>query len=167
MVWLLAPIWAYYSAFWGEGHLWFIFTEACQGSIQWPIIPHYKWPMEVAHIKTPDLLTLKQAIPNTMVPNPTCSEQILWAPSTTGNFSTKSAWLSLRTRRPSVEWYKLIWFPKAIPKCGSILWLAIRGRLGMQDRLHIDPSNLTCLLCNRQLETHDHLFFNCSYAWQI
>ena len=66
-----------------------------------------------------------------------------------------------------VHWHKLVWFPKDIPKCGFILWLAIRERLGTHDRLHIDSSNWYCLLCNNQAETHDHLFFNCSYTKEI
>ena len=52
------------------------------------------------------------------------------------------------------------------PKIGFI-WLAIKGRLGTQDRLHLDSHNLKCLLCNRCMETHEHLFFQCSFSRQV
>ena len=48
-----------------------------------------------------------------------------------------------------------------------ILWLAVRRKLGTQDRLHNVPIGTTCLLCNAQLETHDHLFFECQYSSQL
>ncbi|KAJ6670044.1 hypothetical protein OIU85_019872, partial [Salix viminalis] len=37
------------------------------------------------------------------------------------------------------------------------------------DRLHgpAGPSNVTCVLCNREPETHCHLFFNCSFSKQV
>ena len=63
-----------------------------------------------------------------------------------------------------MPWYKLIWFPLAIPKCGFFLWLACLGRLGTQDRLHLDIPNLLCLLCNGCIESHDHLFFQCPFT---
>ena len=75
--------------------------------------------------------------------------------------------MALRVQHSLVSWHKLIWFPKAIPKCGFILWLAIRERLGTKDRLHIADSNGICLLCNNQVESHAHLFFSCSYSRRI
>ena len=38
---------------------------------------------------------------------------------------------------------------------------------GKQDRLHPLLPDTTCLLCNIQLETHDHLFFECPYSQQL
>ena len=101
----------------------------------------WRWPIA----NSPDLLTLKQAIPSTMVPQPSLSDEVVWSPAGSGKFSTKSAWQALRIRHGRVNWYKLIWFPLAIPKCGFILWLAIRERLGTQDRLHFADFTLQLL----------------------
>ena len=61
----------------------------------------------------------------------------------------------------------LVWFQGRIPKAAFILWLAIKGKLGTQDRLfHIDPG-IHCLLCGLVLESHDHLFFECTITAQI
>ena len=117
------------------------------------IIINGQWVWPIAN--SPDLLTLKQAIPDSLVPHPSERDEFTWLPSGTGKFSTKSTWLALCTRHSLVDWHKLVWFPSAIPKCGFILWLAIRERLGTHDRLHIDTSTWSCLLCNTQVETHD------------
>ena len=95
---------------------------------------NWRWPVS----NSPDLLTLKQAIPEAWMPDPTSSDTIRWIPSTSGQFSIKSAWQALRVKHATIPWYKLIWFPLAIPKCGFFLWLAIQRRLGTHDRLHLD-----------------------------
>ena len=46
----------------------------------------------------------------------------------------------------------------------------MRRRLRTQDRLrHNDPTNgaLLCPLCNTQLDSHDHLFFECLFSFQV
>ena len=126
------------------------------------IISNGQWTWPVAN--SPDLLILKQAIPITMAPMISSRDEVVWTSSRLGSFSIKEAWHSLRARHSLVAWHKLVWFPKAIPKCGFILWLAIRERLGTCDRAFLDTSSRDCLLCNRNGESHDHLFFNCSYS---
>ena len=82
------------------------------------------------------------------------------------SFSTKSAWQMLRTPHLKVDWYKLVWFPGNIPKAGFLLWLAIRKRLGTQDRIH-NPIPTVCLFCSFQVESHEHLFFDCPLTKQV
>ena len=126
------------------------------------IITNGRWMWPIAN--SPDLLILKQAIPFTMVPDVSKGDEVIWSYSKSGRYSTNLAWLALRDRHSLVTWHKLIWFPKAIPKCGFILWLAIRERLGTLDRLHVASSGWTCFLCNSCVENHEHLFFSCSYS---
>ena len=40
-------------------------------------------------------------------------------------------------------------------------------KLGTQDRLHNVPPGTKCLLCNAQLETHEHLIFECHYSHHL
>ena len=87
------------------------------------IISDGQWVWPTAN--SPDLLILKQAITDSMVPQPSISDEVFWSPSGPGKFSTKTAWQALRIRHILVTWYKLIWFPTAISKCGFIFWLAI------------------------------------------
>ena len=61
----------------------------------------------------------------------------------------------------------MVFSPRRLPRAAFFLWLAIKEKLGTQDRLyHPDPSIL-CLLCGACLETHNHLFFECPATKQI
>lgn len=77
-----------------------------------------------------------------------------------GIFSIKSAWESVRTRGPRVDWHKVVWFSKRIPRHAVILWLAIRRKLSTRDIFaSIGLSRDTrCVLCGNEGESHDHLF---------
>ena len=102
-----------------------------------------------------------------MVPCPSTRDVVLWVPSASNTFSTASCWQSLRQTRNLVPWHKIVWFSASIPKASFILWLAIKGKLKTQDRLIQSSSQLSCLLCGSQMETHNHLFFSCSYTQEI
>ena len=43
-------------------------------------------------------------------------------------------WNQLRTKAPVVDWWKVIWFSKSIPKHAFICWLAMRNKLTTKDR---------------------------------
>lgn len=64
-----------------------------------------------------------------------------------------------------------IWHTMNVPRNSFMLWLAVQRRLVTTDRLHawIFPAvaDVTCILCNSAPETHDHLFFVCSYSRQL
>ena len=123
------------------------------------------WPVA----NSPDLLTLKRSIPASIIPRSEQSDSICWTATSSGIFSTSSAWEKIRTHRAKVIWHHLVWFPGLIPKAAFILWLAIRQRLGTQDRLRT-PIPTGCLFCIVQVESHKHLFFECpasSHIWSM
>ena len=124
------------------------------------IIRDGQWHWPVAN--SIELLTLKEAIPQSMIPNLSRRDNIRWTPSSTGAFSVKSSWIAIRFHRPQVHWHKLVWYPQNIPRASFILWLAIRQRLGTQDRLP-NISNPSCLFCGTQMDNHDHLFLLVQY----
>ncbi|XP_062114406.1 uncharacterized protein LOC133825490 [Humulus lupulus] len=65
-----------------------------------------------------------------------------------------------------VFWSKVVWCRLNIPKHSFMMWLAVLKRLKTRDRLLrfqvID--NADCLLCSRNIESVDHLFFECPYS---
>ncbi|XP_039068433.1 uncharacterized protein LOC120214662 [Hibiscus syriacus] len=83
-----------------------------------------------------------------------------------GPVNASSIWDSIRSKNQKVPWHKLVWFSLHIPKHSMITWMALLDRLPTKDRLHrIGLTNdCSCLLCNSEVETRDHLFLLCPTA---
>jgi len=82
-------------------------------------------------------------------------------------FKVSKAYEVLRVRRPEVWWDRVVWSAHNVPKHSFILWFATLGRLSTYDRLlflDVDPG---CRLCGAEIETHEHLFFDCSYTAEV
>ena len=73
----------------------------------------------------------------------------------------------LQSSKKKVEWHSLIWFPGRVPSAAFFLWLAVKQRLGTQDRLFQPAPWVLYHLCGTCLETHDHLYFGCATTKQI
>lgn len=81
--------------------------------------------------------------------------------------SIKLAWCDLRRRKKEVNWHYLVWHKKyIIPRHFFILWMVIKNRLPIRDKLLRCgiPTSSTCGLCNCLDETIDLLFFQCDYC---
>lgn len=64
--------------------------------------------------------------------------------------------------------HHIIWNPLHVPRHSFILWLVAKCRLRTMDRMHnTSGGDHTCKLCNSEAETHDHLFFQCRYSFQV
>ncbi|KAL0411296.1 UNVERIFIED_CONTAM: hypothetical protein Slati_3719300 [Sesamum latifolium] len=80
-------------------------------------------------------------------------------------FSTSSAYDLFRPPGPKVGWSSLLLGSLKIPRNSFILWLVILGKLSTLDKPWLLHFGGTCVLCmDGQAETHDHLFFACSYS---
>ena len=89
-------------------------------------------------------------------------------------FSVRDVWESIREQGNAVEWFQLVWSRHSIPRHATHLWLVMRKRLKTHDRMRpwdvgndVDLNLLRCLLCKTQSDSHDHLFFECSYSSQV
>lgn len=91
-------------------------------------------------------------------------DQCVWRLQSSGVFTIKSAWEFLRPKKPDNNLHHLLWFKGHIPRHSFILWLASLDRLRTMDRLHGGVPTTTCILCGIHMETHEHLFFECSYT---
>ena len=84
------------------------------------------------------------------------------------DFTVKNAWLDLREQMNIVNWSKVVWFAQCNPRCAFILWMAIHGKLSTQDRIMKWKSTvLLCPLCNKENDSHSHLFFKCEFSKKI
>jgi hypothetical protein len=93
----------------------------------------------------------------------------IWTASKKGYHVSSDTWEVLRVKREQAEGWKLVWFPLAIPKQASILWLVMKERLITRDRLLSwgYKGDVKCLFCRNQLESCAHLFFECSFSYII
>ena len=124
----------------------------------------------------PDSLTSKYPeILNIPVPTLNDSKDRVWWVTNNGlkvKFTTAQAWLDKRENWPKVEWNEVVWFKQLIPKHSFVLWLAVQSKLLTQDRMEKwhPGGRLMCSLCNTRSDSHEHLFFQCSFAnkvWEI
>lgn len=90
-----------------------------------------------------------------------------WLPSST--FTIKEAIKTIQVQQPLVPWRNTVWGEHSVPRYVIILWMACWNRLNTLDKLHswgLTTSNI-CVFCSRAVETHEHLFFQCSFSFQI
>ncbi|GKB96391.1 reverse transcriptase zinc-binding domain-containing protein [Tanacetum coccineum] len=84
------------------------------------------------------------------------------------NFSISQVWSNIRPRDVKVPWYHMVWFPLSIPRHAFHMWLIVKRKLKTQDRINpwdvVSSLGITCSLCDDVPDSHEHLFFNCSYA---
>ncbi|GJU63652.1 putative RNA-directed DNA polymerase [Tanacetum coccineum] len=87
------------------------------------------------------------------------------------NFSISQVWSNIRPRDVKVPWYHMVWFPLSIPRHAFNMWLIVKRKLKTQDRINpwdvVSSLGITCSLCDDVPDSHEHLFFNCSYASAI
>lgn len=81
-------------------------------------------------------------------------------------YSIAKMYSCLRPQVPKVEWRRVICNNSASPRSLFITWLAVQNRLSTKDRmilwhLQCDP---TCVLCQKENENVQHLFFQCDFA---
>ncbi|KAL0293843.1 UNVERIFIED_CONTAM: hypothetical protein Sradi_6917400 [Sesamum radiatum] len=118
-----------------------------QGQWRWPADTHF------------DIQEIMAELPSI---GPQQTDVIRWKP---GNFSSQSVFSFLQPASPPVLWHQLLGGKFKIPRHDFILWLAVLERLSTMDRLWASRSDAGCMLCGGQiLETHEHLFFECSFS---
>ncbi|GJV19062.1 hypothetical protein Tco_1368082 [Tanacetum coccineum] len=86
-------------------------------------------------------------------------------------FSVHHVWDSIWPRDNLVSWYDLVWFQTCILKHAFNMWLIFKKRLKKQDCLSSWDVTaglaVVCPLCETQPDSHDHLFFDCSFSQQV
>ncbi|XP_022032624.1 uncharacterized protein LOC110933726 [Helianthus annuus] len=89
-------------------------------------------------------------------------------------FSSKEVWDAVRVRDQPKSWAKVVWSSFNIPKHSFLCWLIFKKKLWTQDRIlrwnHAVTGSMNlmcCLLCYSEIETHEHLFFECPYSKSV
>ena len=92
-----------------------------------------------------------------------------WVLTANKKYSVKSTWNAIRRVGDTVDWYKVVWYKDAVPRCSFTVWLACKDRIRTRDKLKrwqmIKDSS--CVLCGDAEETRGHLYFNCCFTQSI
>lgn len=118
------------------------------------------------HARSESLVTILSQLPLIEIGD---EDTTRWVSSKTYVFSVSSAWDQIRTQRPKFDWWKVIWFSQAIPRCAFIFWLEIKNRLSTKERLIRRglAVDLLCVMCKAAVETRNHLFFMYPFSSRI
>lgn len=83
-------------------------------------------------------------------------------------------WEAVRPRGQIVDSSNIVWYPHCIPRDAFLVLLIMRKKLKTQDTLRQwdvgTASNLNmflCPFCKLIPDTHDHIFFECSFPAQV
>lgn len=70
---------------------------------------------------------------------------------------------------PVVDWYYMVWSTYHVPKTSFITWLACWDRLNTKAVVSQYNSSIpsNCCLCDCDIETVEHLMFECSFSKQV
>ncbi|KAF8087603.1 hypothetical protein N665_0576s0011 [Sinapis alba] len=84
-------------------------------------------------------------------------------------FSTSQVYNLIRTPAQPVRWRKIVCHKRGIPKYKTLTWLFMLDRCPTRNRLiswdlQTDEG---CLLCNKAMETRDHILFTCDFSTEI
>ncbi|KAF5188560.1 Zf-rvt domain-containing protein, partial [Thalictrum thalictroides] len=109
---------------------------------------------------------LKNQILRTKINSFLLADRVCWSLSSSGIFSTNSAYKALHTPGPRVPWHRLVWSKLVMPRHAFTCWQLFAGNLPTQDRLIRRKVLLhsQCCLCDQSCENSKHLFFDCSYS---
>lgn len=123
------------------------------------------WPEEW-YVKYPILNSIQIPILYNDVP-----DKAVWVTNSGNitNFATKWVWKDMCGGGNKVFWKDVVWFSHSIPRHSFVLWMAVQGRLMTQDRIAAWKPNddMKCVLCKLNQDSHQHLFFQCSYTNNI
>ncbi|GJS11309.1 RNA-directed DNA polymerase, eukaryota, reverse transcriptase zinc-binding domain protein [Tanacetum coccineum] len=74
-----------------------------------------------------------------------------------------------KDKHPKIGWRSLVWFSQNIPSHAFVVWMAIQKRLMTQDIIYQwnNDNSMGCSLCRSFMDSHDHLFFQCSFSYEI
>ncbi|XP_062117273.1 uncharacterized protein LOC133831119 [Humulus lupulus] len=70
----------------------------------------------------------------------------------------------------NASYANVVWCKLSIPKHRFIMWQSVQGHLLTRDKLlhcHVRVDSNLCPLCEIEMETHAHLFFDCDFSQRL
>lgn len=84
-------------------------------------------------------------------------------------FCTGQVYHYLRGEVDEVDWARVVWISRSIPRHNFHAWLVIQNMIPTRDRLISWglPTPPLCLLCNMADESRNHLYWDCDFSFQL
>ncbi|XP_022037864.1 uncharacterized protein LOC110940588 [Helianthus annuus] len=104
------------------------------------------------------------------------NDKVVWRSSAGEEveYNTFNVWDDIRVAQSEVQWSAMVWFPQAIPRHSFFLWLLVNKKLKTQDVMarwcasdNMNFNLMCCSLCSLGPDSHEHLFFECSFGSQV
>lgn len=110
---------------------------------------------------------------STITLHPNALDLPIWTIDGTSSstFSACKLWQHHRPQHPPFQFASLVWIKDGLPRNKILTWLITLDRCPTRDRLSRwgIPTPVSCLLCNNEPESRNHLFFSCmfsKYLWK-
>ncbi|XP_021975495.1 uncharacterized protein LOC110870622 [Helianthus annuus] len=104
------------------------------------------------------------------------NDKVVWRSSAGKelDYSTFNVWDDIRVAQNEVQWSSMVWFPQSIPRHSFFMWLLVNKKLKTQDVMarwcasgNMNFNLMCCSLCSLGPDSHEHLFFECTYGSQV
>jgi hypothetical protein len=104
-----------------------------------------------------------------IVLHPDVPDHFSWKFSSSGQYSSKSAYNTMFTGSIKFPAWRRIWKTWAPANCKFFIWLAINNRCWTSDRLAKRglPHQAACPLCDQDVETINHILVSCVFAREV
>ncbi|GAV81765.1 LOW QUALITY PROTEIN: zf-RVT domain-containing protein, partial [Cephalotus follicularis] len=121
----------------------------------------WEWPLT-----SPELIDISNMA--NRIPLSPIADKIHWRKKGS-SFTISDAWRTITPQSSTVDWWKIVWFPRNIPKHSFCAWLTFREAHRTLDKLvmwGLATSNRCSFGCGH-CESIDHLFFECPFTARI
>ncbi|XP_042486145.1 uncharacterized protein LOC122066407 [Macadamia integrifolia] len=129
------------------------------------VISNFSFPL-VSSLFMQNVFTTAESI---NLPQCEVEDRCMWSCTSSGVFSSASAWNEIRRRNPKVHWYSLIWKAHLQPRQALFGWRVVNGKLPTDDLIKLKgvflPSQ--CSLSQSAKESIFHIFLQCSFSMEI
>lgn len=101
--------------------------------------------------------------------DPLVPDRFIWRWTANGEYSASSSYRAFFVGHTSLPGARPLWRASVPPKLKFFFWLALHGRLWTAERRKhhgLQPDG-TCILCDQEKETTDHLLLGCVFSRQV
>jgi hypothetical protein len=112
---------------------------------------------------------LNSLVNQVSIPMELCHDSLLWQHTDSGNLDLKEAYNFKMPQYQELSWTKIVWSSDIPPSKSLMVWRLMHDKMPTDENLMIRGCTIPsmCSLCNKQVETTFHIFFQCDLAIKL